>query len=160
MAIEAARVVPMHLEPSVKGRVALLGIPDYLNKADPGKSVYRAQFLPTARPRRPRGFWDASWCFYEITVGTYLFQAHVWEAQFFMATRNKKCGSGKYADQVRAILDGAAKRIAGSRSDFDAQKQFAFLTIVGRETSPVSAGKALAWIISETLPRLELIPET
>lgn len=159
---EAARITLTALPTNRAGSVVTAGDgdPELLEKRDPGKKIYRIRILPTDRPRRPKGFWDASWRFYEIGAGRFPNPMTRWEVQFFMACNNQKCGKGRYTDGVRQILDSVSTKRSEVRYRFDSVKQFAFLTISGRELNPDTMGESMAWIIGETLPRFRELAAT
>jgi hypothetical protein len=161
----AVRETEIALPPSLKHQVLPhwerehLGKPDLLEKADPGIKMYRVRLLPAGRPRQPGQFWDASWCFYEIGAGRLLNPAFRWQVQFFMACNNKNCGKGRYIAAVKDILQAAGLKRPDAQYRFDHKKDFALLTISGRELNATNMGRDMAWIISETLPAFRQIPD-
>lgn len=152
---KAARIALTALPTNLAGSVKLAadGEPELLEKADPGKKFYRIRILPAGSRRHPRKFWDASWCFYEVGAGRFPEPLNRWEVQFFMACNNRNCGKGGYTDGVRQILESVSTKRPEVLYRFDPAKQFAFLTISGRELNPETMGKSMAWIIGETLLR-------
>ncbi|MCL4784606.1 MAG: hypothetical protein KJZ70_16345 [Bryobacterales bacterium] len=137
------------------------GKPERVIQTDNGINHVRVGLAPDMRPRRPRGFWDAEWCFYEIGVGKYSKPGRS-KVQFFMAGNNANCGSGAHNSAVHAILQKvASKRTDTAYHPIRGPKEYAWLEIHNQNAvpDPVKMAYDLVWIIAATYHDFLRLPD-
>lgn len=121
-----------------------------------GTDVMRLRILP--KNRRPSNFWNGTWCFYEIGVGSYERGANeglnLGGVSFVQFSDNEKCGGGFYRNSVLQILNQLALQ---RKNDFRVQDEKSVILyrrygITHRVFPYKIAGEDLAWLITESLP--------
>lgn len=121
---------------------------------------HRLRLIPDMRPRRPRKFWDSSWCFYEIGVGRYP-KAGRAKVQFFMAGNNTNCGNGAHNRAVADILRAVAAKRPDASYHPISDRSYTWLEIhqVTATPDPVKMADDLVWIVTKTYAALVNLPD-
>jgi len=127
------------------------------------KNVARLRVLP--RRKLPPTFWSSTSCFFEITIGIRSTTALVHGTVAFFQYPNKKaCGSGRYYRPTIEILRSAEGRRPEFHLDPTGGEKGAYIIFergyAVKEFSAfpaVHAGEDLAWLITETLPRIQAL---
>jgi hypothetical protein len=126
--------------------------------------IMRIRLLPIQM--KPAKFWNSSWCFYEIAVGSlggsFLCLGGV---QFLQCSGQQSCGGGKWTGPVTTIIhDLHALRPNDFIKDFQADNSADRPLLSARyhakpfKNFPVQrAAEDLAWLIQESLPRFEAL---
>ncbi len=125
------------------------GEPDYI----PHMPHWRVRILP--KLRTPKGFWAASWCFYELGAGAYHGGSDHSQVQFLMAGNQKVCSSGKYNTAVDRILADASKEVPCSRHLSIYRNSYSQLMIRSVDADPKTMALGLAQIIEHTLHKFQ-----
>lgn len=119
---------------------------------------YRAVLMPAKRPFRPKGFWNAKYCMYEIAVGYFRGRAGI-QVQMLCASNRKCCGKLAYARPLGDIYRVAAAR--NPKLDVEGVETEGYLSLIrvltGFDTEQASTD--MAWIIAETFPRIIALPD-
>jgi hypothetical protein len=120
--------------------------------------IVKTRLLPTERA--PASFWSATWCFYEIGIGSYgIGRANFGGVQFVMFPDNQVCGGGAYRRGVTGVLDGLNP---GRRRGFFCEPNggstgaailcgFRYCLGAFTEFPMETAADDLAWLIKNTL---------
>ncbi|MDB6126033.1 MAG: hypothetical protein JWQ71_5026 [Pedosphaera sp.] len=121
-----------------------------------GTDIMRLRILP--KNRQPPNFWNSTWCFYEIGVGSYERGPNeglnLGAVSFVQFSDNEKCGGGIYRNRVLRILNQLAFQ---RKNDFQVQDEKSIIlyrrySISHRLFPHTLAGQDLAWLITESLP--------
>ncbi len=122
------------------------------------------------RPKssRPKAFWSASGCHYQMCVGPDG-SGHVCGVNFTHATRQKATGSGQYLPAVLKILKdlnpppntfGEPQKKGRDGSEYLVYECGYRPSIKDHLYIPIDqAAKDLAWLIESTLPKFLAIPD-
>ena len=126
--------------------------------------IMRIRILPVRK--QPASFWNSTWCFYEIAVGSLDGSALcLGGVQFVQFSNNPRCGDCKWLLPVTAIIrDLQAKRPKDFITEFQADPTTPRPLISARYHAkphkffpPALAAEHLAWLIEESLPRFEAL---
>jgi hypothetical protein len=131
-----------------------------------GTNIVRLRILP--QKKVPARFWDNTWCFYELGVGSYDNSALVLGGVAFLQFSDQQvCGDGLHQSAVRQILEHAHRQRANDFQLGDSSGGGATMPFLGRRYRanpaqkffPVElAANDLAWLINVTLPEFQKLP--
>ena len=146
----AAKLEPASGDPGPPGKK-----PDQLR-------IIRLRILPTRAHMLPAGFWNKTWCFYEIGVGSYGAGLCLGGVQFLQFSRS--CGDCKWLDAVSTILKDLQPKRPGFLLEWEADRDAPRPQLYTRYNAkphryfPVALAAAdLAWLIKQSLPRFEAL---
>ena len=115
--------------------------------------------------KKTRGFWSATWCFFEVGVGSYKPRPgeglNLGAVAFCCFPFNKACGGGKYSKEIERILSRAHRERpeefvlvrpdqAAGRAFYVRERRYA-----GKSCPVDTAAKDVAWLIEQTFPAFE-----
>lgn len=146
-------------EKLAKNLVLPRGDPAPLKKQD--TNILRLRVLPVRKV--PEGFWNASWCFYEVGLGVYSGKLTVGGVMFVQFPFQTACGNSRYWRPVISILQKLqqASPVFELTCASDNQRSTLFQRAYRNKDFPFfpvkQAAQDLAWLIQETLPTFEAI---
>jgi hypothetical protein len=134
-------------------------VPEWKSYKGIGSDQYRAILFPAKRPYKPRNFWSAEHCMYEIAIGSI---GGIWgiKVQMLFGGHREICGKDAYyVGPVSDILLIASKRRTEFRFKPNPDRGNISLVRVLPGFDPEEAAKDMAWIIAETFPRIIALPD-
>lgn len=161
---EALASTLRHLPAPLQGQIIApwlenpLDVPPWRSYPGIRSDQYRAILFPAKKPYKPRKFWNAEYCMYEIAIGSLDGVIGIKVQMLFCGHRNV-CGKKAYIKPVSDILLIASKRRSDFRFNPNPTEGNISLVRVLPGLDPEPAAKDMAWIIAETYPKITALPD-